>query len=58
MMYSQSFTLHHLIKWDVNNDRENVNRLSVWAQSEYKSIQQENWAYTGNDHYDEDVSRN
>jgi hypothetical protein len=55
---SPSFTLHQLIEWDMNHDGENVDRPTVLAQSECNTLQQENYAYTGNDHHDEDVGRN
>jgi hypothetical protein len=42
----------------MNHDGENVDRPSVLAQSECMTLQQENHAYTGDDHHDEDVSRN
>jgi hypothetical protein len=55
---SQSFTPHHLIEWDVNHNGENMDHPSVSAQSEYETLQQENHAYTGYDHHDEDVGHN
>jgi hypothetical protein len=47
-----------LAKWDVNHDGESVDHPSVLAQGESEILQQENWAYTGNDHHDEDVACN
>jgi hypothetical protein len=58
MKFSQSFAPHHLSEWDVNHDGENVDRPSVSAQSECTTLQQENQAYVGNDHHDEDMGRN
>jgi hypothetical protein len=54
----QSFAPHHLNQWDVNHNVEIVDHPSVWAQSECKTLQQENHAYVENDHHDEDVGRN
>jgi hypothetical protein len=42
----------------MNHDRENVDHPSVLAQSECKVLQQENRAYAGDDHHDENVGRN
>jgi hypothetical protein len=42
----------------MNHDRENVDRPSVLAKSEYKTLQQGNHAYAGNDHHDENVGHN
>jgi hypothetical protein len=55
---SQSFAPHHLSEWDVNHDGENVDRPSVLAQNECKTLQQENRAYAGDDPHEEDVGRN
>jgi hypothetical protein len=41
----------------MNHDRENMDHPSAWAQGECETLQQENWAYTGNDYHDEDVGR-
>jgi hypothetical protein len=41
----------------VNHDRENMDRPVVSAHSGCKTLQQENYAYVGNDHHDEDVGR-
>jgi hypothetical protein len=38
--------------------QENVDRLSVLTQSECKILQQENCAYAGDDHHDEDMGHN
>jgi hypothetical protein len=54
----QFFALPHLAKWDMNHDGEKVDRLGVLAQGECDILQQENQAYVGNDHHDEDVGRN
>jgi hypothetical protein len=55
---SQTFATRPLNQSDVNHDGENVDRPSVWAQRESKTLQQENHAYVGNDHHDEDVGHN
>jgi hypothetical protein len=57
-MSSQSFALHHLAEWDMNHDGENMDHPSVSAQGECETLQQENQAYAGNDHHDEDVGHN
>jgi hypothetical protein len=57
-MLSQSFAPYHLAEWDVSHDGENMDHLSVSAQSECETLQQEKHAYVGNDHHDEDVGRN
>jgi hypothetical protein len=44
-----------LAEWDVNHDGENVGHPDVSAQSVCEPLQQENQAYAGNDHHDEDV---
>jgi hypothetical protein len=54
-MPSQFFAPPILNQWDENHDGENVDHPSVWAQSECKTVQQENHAYAENDHHDEDV---
>jgi hypothetical protein len=53
-----SFAPHSLNQWDENHNRKNVDRPSVQAQSEYKTLQQENHAYTGYDYHNEDVGCN
>jgi hypothetical protein len=55
---SQSFAPYHLSEWDMNHDGENVDHSSVLAQSECKTLQQENHAYTGDNHHDENVGHN
>jgi hypothetical protein len=47
-----------LAEWDVNHVGKNVDHPSVLAQSECRTLQQENQAYVGNDHHDEDVGHN
>jgi hypothetical protein len=42
----------------MNLNGENVDRPSVLAQSECKMLQQENRAYTGGNHHDENVGHN
>jgi hypothetical protein len=42
----------------MKHDGENMDRPSVMAQSEYETIHQENQAFTGDDHHDEDVCHN
>jgi hypothetical protein len=54
----QFSAIHHLAQWDENHAGENVDRPSVWAQSECDTLQQENQAYTGNNHHDEDMGHN
>jgi hypothetical protein len=44
--------------WDENHDGKNVDRPSVSAQNGYETLLQENQAYAGNDHNDEDVGHN
>jgi hypothetical protein len=56
-MSSQFLAPHYLAQWDVNHDGGNVDRLDVWSQSECVKLLQENQAYAGNDHHDEDVGR-
>jgi hypothetical protein len=55
-MFSQFFVPHHLAKWDVNHDGENVDCTGVSTQIECETLQQENQTYLENDHHDEDVS--
>jgi hypothetical protein len=43
---------------DVNHDEESVDRPNDLAQSGGMALQQENQAYTGSDHHDEDVGHN
>jgi hypothetical protein len=47
-----------LNQWDVNHDEENVDHPSVLSQSKYKTLQQENHTYVGDDHHDENVGHN
>jgi hypothetical protein len=42
----------------MNHNGENMDHPSVSAQSGCRTLQQENQVYVGNDHHDEDVSRN
>jgi hypothetical protein len=42
----------------MNNDGESMDHPSVLAQSECKTLQEENHAYAGDDHHDENVGRN
>jgi predicted phage-related endonuclease len=42
----------------VNHDGANVDGPSVCAQSECKTLKQENHAYMGNDYQDDNVGRN
>jgi hypothetical protein len=57
-MSSQSFVHHRLNEWDENYDEENVDRPSVSTQNGCETLLQENHAYAGNDHHDEDRSHN
>jgi hypothetical protein len=40
------------------HDGKNVDHPSVLAQSDCKTLQQENRAYAGDDHHDDNVGRN
>jgi hypothetical protein len=44
-----------LAERDVNHDGEYMHHSSVLAQSECRTLLQENQAYAGNNHHDEDV---
>jgi hypothetical protein len=46
-----------LNEWDENHDEENIDHPSVSAQNGCETLLQENQAYAGNDHPDEDVDR-
>jgi hypothetical protein len=42
----------------MNHDGENMDHPSVLAQSECKTLQQENRVYTGDGHHDDNVGHN